>query len=48
LQPKNDVSAFDDHHSGAYFKSAEDPYEGMNFSEVLRAKREAMEKALKD
>ena len=42
------MSAFDDHHSGAFFRSAEDPYEGKSFSEVLRAKREAMEQALKD
>ena len=41
-----DVSAFDDLLSGPSFRQAEDPYEGKSMSEVLRMKREAMEKDL--
>ena len=43
-----EVSAFDDIHSGAAFRSAEDPYEGKSFSEVLKMKREKLEKSLSD
>ena len=38
-----DVSAFDDAHSGAAFRQAEDPYEGKSFAEVLKMKREKLE-----
>ena len=41
-----EVSAFDDKHSGAAFRSAEDPYEGKSFAEVLKMKREKLEKEL--
>jgi hypothetical protein len=41
-----DVSAFDDLLLGPSFRQAEDPYEGKSMSEVLRMKREAMEKNL--
>ena len=41
-----DVSVIDDHHSGPLFRQAEDPYEGKSFSEVLKAKREALERNL--
>ena len=40
------VSVIDDHLSELQFRQAEDPYEGKNFSEVLRAKREALERDL--
>ena len=33
------MSAFDDEHSGAVFRQAEDPYAGKSFAEVLRARR---------
>jgi len=36
----------DDHHSGPLFRQAEDPYEGKSFAEVLKAKREALERDL--
>ena len=36
----------DDHHSGPLFRQAEDPYEGKSFQEVLREKREAIERSL--
>ena len=36
----------DDHLSGSLFRQAEDPYEGKSFSEVLKAKREAIERSL--
>lgn len=39
-----DVSVIDDHHSGPLFRQAEDPYEGKSFTEVLKAKREALER----
>ena len=42
-----EVSAFDDIHSGAQFRQAEDPYEGKSFTEVLRMKREKLENELK-
>ena len=38
-----EVSAFDDIHSGAQFRQAEDPYAGKSFAEVLRMKREKIE-----
>lgn len=41
-----EVSAFDDVHSGAMFRQAEDPYEGKSFAEVLKLKREKLEKEL--
>ena len=41
-----EVSAFDDAYSGAAFRSAEDPYEGKSFAEVLKMKREKLEKEL--
>jgi hypothetical protein len=41
------VSVIDDHHSGLEFRQAEDPYEGKSFSDVLREKREALERQLK-
>ena len=43
-----EVSAFDDAYSGAAFRSAEDPYEGKSFAEVLKMKREKLEKELKE
>ena len=46
-KPKvEEVSAFDDIHSGASFPQAEDPYAGKSFAEVLRLKREALEASL--
>lgn len=36
----------DDQHSGPLFRQAEDPYEGKSFQEVLREKREAIERSL--
>jgi len=46
-KPKvEEVSAFDDIHSGASFRQAEDPYAGKSFAEVLRLKREALEASL--
>ena len=42
-----EVSAFDDIHSGAQFRQAEDPYAGKSFAEVLRMKREKIEQQLK-
>ena len=44
----DEVSAFDDAYSGAAFRSAEDPYEGKSFAEVLKMKREKLEKELAD
>ena len=41
-----EVSAFDDVPSGAMFRQAEDPYEGKSFAEVLKLKREKLEKEL--
>ena len=41
-----EVSAFDDQYSGLAFRQAEDPYAGKSFAEVLRMKREALEKNL--
>ena len=41
-----EVSAFDDNFSGPAFRSAEDPYEGKSFAEVLKLKREKLEKEL--
>ena len=41
-----EVSAFDDIHSGAMFRQAEDPYEGKSFAEVLKMKREKLEREL--
>ena len=41
-----EVSAFDDGFSGAAFRSAEDPYEGKSFAEVLKLKREKLEREL--
>ena len=43
-----DVSPIDDHLSGPLFRAAEDPYEGKSFAEVLREKREALDKTLKE
>ena len=43
-----EVSAFDDIHSGAQFRQAEDPYAGKSFAEVLRMKREKLEQQLKE
>ena len=43
-----EVSAFDDAYSGAAFRSAEDPYEGKSFAEVLKMKREKLEKELQE
>ena len=42
-----EVSAFDDIHSGAQFRQAEDPYAGKSFAEVLRMKREKLDAQLK-
>ena len=42
----NDVSAFDDLLSGPGFRQAEDPYEGKSMAEMLRMKREQIEKDL--
>ena len=41
------MSAFDDIHSGAQFRQAEDPYAGKSFAEVLRMKREKLDAQLK-
>jgi len=41
-----EVSAFDDIHSGATFAQAEDLYAGKSFAEVLRLKRERLEASL--
>jgi len=41
-----EVSPFDDVHSGATFRQAEDPYEGKSFAEVLKLKREKLEAEL--
>lgn len=40
------VSVIDDLHSGDQFRQAEDPYDGKSFSEVLKAKRAALEAEL--
>ena len=47
-KPKvEEVSAFDDIHSGATFPEKEDPYAGKSFAEVLKMKREKLEAQLK-
>jgi len=47
-KPKvEEVSAFDDIHSGATFAKEEDPYAGKSFAEVLRMKREKLDAQLK-
>ena len=47
-KPKvEEVSAFDDIHSGATFAKQEDPYAGKSFAEVLKMKREKLEAQLK-
>lgn len=38
------ASAFEDKYSTEVFEGTKDPYEGMSFSEVLKAKREALDK----